>query len=268
LKKRIEDKEANVTRAEAVQARVLGMDPESGRPVSARMGRYGPLVQIGTRDDEEKPKFASLRPGQKLDTITLEEALPLFDLPRDLGETEEGEEMQANIGRFGPYVRFGNRFVSLRGDDDPYTVTPERARELVREKKIADANRIINTFETDDGTTVQVLNGRYGPYITNGQKNARVPKDAEPKELSLERCLELLAAAPDRRRGKKKAAGKKAAAKKKTAGKKKSGARKKSASKKKRAGKKKAAARKKAAKKKASVDTAPEPRARAAGSGN
>ncbi|MDZ7828591.1 MAG: DNA topoisomerase I [Halofilum sp. (in: g-proteobacteria)] len=263
LKKRIADKEANVTRAEAVQARVLGTDPKSGRPVSARMGRYGPLVQIGTRDDEEKPKFASLRPGQKLDTITLEEALPLFNLPRDLGMTEEGEEMQANIGRFGPYVRFGNRFVSLRGDDDPYTITPPRARELVREKKIADANRIINTFETDDGTTVQVLNGRYGPYITNGQKNARVPKDAEPKELSLERCLELLAAAPDRRRGQKKAA-----AKKKAAGKKKSTSRKKSASKKKRTGKKKAAPRKKAAKKKPSADADPEPRARAAGSGN
>jgi DNA topoisomerase-1 len=244
LKERIEDKEANVTRAEAVQARVLGTDPKSGRPVSARMGRYGPLIQIGTREDEEKPRFASLRPGQKLDTITLEEALPLFDLPRDLGETEEGEEMQANIGRFGPYVRFGNRFVSLGGDDDPYTVTPERARELVREKKIADANRIINTFETGDGTTVQVLNGRYGPYITNGSKNARVPKDAEPAELSPERCLELLAAAPERRRGRKKAAAKKKATGSKTA------SRKKSASKKKSAGRKKTAARKKSAGKK------------------
>ena len=245
LKKRIEDKEANVTRAEAVQARELGTDPKSGRPVSARMGRYGPIVQIGTRDDEEKPRFAALRPGQKLDTITLEEALPLFDLPRDLGTTEDGEEMQANIGRFGPYVRFGDRFASLRGDDDPYTVTPERARELVREKKIADANRIINRFETEDGTVIQVLNGRYGPYITNGRKNAKVPKDAEPAELTRTRCEELLAAAPERGRGKKKAAAKKQAGKK-TAAKKKSTARKKRASTKKRASKKKAAAKKSA----------------------
>ncbi len=252
LKERIADKEANVTRAEAVQARELGTDPESGRPISARMGRYGPLVQMGTRDDEVKPRFAGLRPGQKLDTITFEEALALFQLPRDLGETEEGEPMQANIGRFGPYVRYGNKFVSLR-DDDPYTVTPERARELVAEKKIADANRIINTFETDDGTTVQVLNGRFGPYITDGNKNAKVPKDAEPAELSLERCLELIAAAPERKRGKKKAAAKKQAAKKqaakKTAAKKKSAA-KKTASKKKAASKKKSAAKKKATSKK------------------
>ncbi|MEX0606793.1 MAG: DNA topoisomerase, partial [Halofilum sp. (in: g-proteobacteria)] len=151
LKERIDDKEANVSRAEAVQARELGSDPESGRPISARMGRYGPVVQMGTREDEIKPRFAGLRPGQKLDTITLEEALALFQLPRDLGETEEGEPMQANIGRFGPYVRYGSKFVSLK-EDDPYTVTPERARELVAEKKIADANRIINSFETEDGT--------------------------------------------------------------------------------------------------------------------
>ena len=255
LKDRIADKEANVTREEAVQARALGTDPESGRPVAVRMGRYGPFVQLGTRDDEEKPKFAGLRPGQKMDTITLEEALPLFQLPRDLGTTEDGEPMQANIGRFGPYVRFGNRFVSLRDGDDPYTVTPERARELVREKKIADANRIINSFDTDDGTTVQVLNGRFGPYITNGSKNAKVPKEEEPAALTLERCLEVLAAAPERRRGRKKAAArKKGAARKKSgatgtgkAAKKKSASRKKAASKKKSGARRKPAAKKKAA---------------------
>jgi DNA topoisomerase-1 len=253
LKQRIADKEANVSRAEATQARQLGTDPKSGRPLTVRMGRYGPVAQIGTAEDEEKPRFAGLRPGQKMDTITREEALALFRLPRDLGHTEDGEEMQANIGRFGPYVRFGNRFVSIRGDDDPYTITPERARELVREKKIADANRIINTFETEDGTTVQVLNGRFGPYITDGSKNAKVPKDAEPKALSLERCLEVLAAAPERR-GRKKAAAKKAstkkAAAKKTAAKK--GAARKTASKK-TAVKKKSAAKKTASKKKAAA---------------
>ena len=255
LQERIAEKQETVSREEAIQARQLGTDPKTGRPVSARMGRYGPIVQLGTRDDEEKPKFAGLRPGQKMDTITLEEALPLFDLPRDLGETEDGEEMQASIGRFGPYVRFGSRFVSLKGDDDPYTVTTERARELVREKKIADANRIINTFETEDGTNIQVLNGRFGPYVTNGQKNASVPKEEVPAELTLERCQELIAAAPDRRRGKKKAAAKKAAAKKtaskkKSASKKKATSKKKSAAKKKSASKKKTAARKKSASKK------------------
>ncbi len=253
LKERIAEKQERVSREEAIQARQLGTDPKTGRPVSARMGRYGPIVQLGTRDDEEKPKFAGLRQGQKMDTITLEEALPLFELPRDLGYTEDGEEMQASIGRFGPYVRFGNRFVSLPDGDDPYSVTPERARELVREKKIADANRIINTFETDDGTTVRVLNGRFGPYVTDGQKNASVPKDTEPAALTLEQCRELIAAAPERKRGKKKAAAKKTAAvntaAKKTASKKKSASKKKAASQKKVASKKKAASKKTAAKK-------------------
>lgn len=257
LKERIADKEESVSREEAVQARYLGDDPESGRPISARMGRYGPLVQMGTREDEVKPRFAGLRPGQKLDTITLEQALALFQLPRDLGVTDAGEPMQANIGRFGPYVRFGDRFVSLRGADDPYEITPERAQELVQEKKIADANRIINQFDTEDGNRVQVLNGRFGPYITDGNKNASVPKDREPAELTLAECQEILAAAPERKRGRKKAAAKKkvaaepaAASKKKAATKKKAASKKKSASKKKAAAKKKSASKKKAAAKK------------------
>ena len=204
----VERTETSVTREQASQARVLGTDPKSGRPVSVRMGRYGAFVQIGTKDDEEKPKFAGLRPGQKMDEITLEEALELFKLPRDLGATPDGEPVQANIGRFGPYIRYGNKFVSLRGDDDPYTITLERALELIEEKKQADANRIIKTF---DGSEIQVLNGRYGPYVTNGAKNAKIPKDREPSSLTLEECEALLAAAPERRaRGKK--ASKKAAA--------------------------------------------------------
>src|SRR5690606_19500840 len=170
---------------------------------------YGAFVQIGTKDDEEKPLFAGLRPGQKMDSITLPEALELFKLPRELGATPDGEPVSANIGRFGPYVRYGDKFVSIRGDDDPYTITLERALELIEEKKQADANRIIKTF---DGTDVQILNGRYGPYVTNGAKNAKIPKDREPKSLTLEECEALLAAAPERR-----GRGKKAAAKKKTA---------------------------------------------------
>ena len=211
FKKLVDEKEESVTRAEAVLSRDIGVDPKSGRPVSVRMGRYGPIVQIGTKDDEEKPKFAGLRPGQKMDKITFVEAMELFKLPRDLGETQEGEKVSTNIGRFGPYIRYGSKFVSLK-EDDPYTVELPRALEIIAEKKIADANRIIHDF-TDEG--IQVLNGRYGPYITDGSKNAKIPKDTEPKSLTLEQCQELLAAAPERRRGKKKVA-KKVAAKKVT----------------------------------------------------
>ena len=198
--------EINVTREQASQARVLGTDPASGRPVSVRMGRYGAFVQIGTKEDEDKPKFAGLRPGQKMDTITLDVALDLFKLPRELGTTAEGEPVSANIGRFGPYVRYESnaptpdgkkkaQFVSIRGDD-PYTITLERALQLIAEKKIADANKLIRDFPDVD---IQVLNGRYGPYVTDKKKNAKIPKDRVPKELTLEECQALLAAAPERR---------------------------------------------------------------------
>jgi len=198
----IEDKEQSVTREQVAQARELGIDTKSGKPVTVRMGRYGPFVQIGTRDDEEKPKFAGLRPGQKMNEITLEEAFELFKLPRELGETSDGLPVSASIGRFGPYVRYGNNYVSVRGDDDPYTIQLPRALELIEAKKIEDANRIIQNFE-DEG--IQILNGRYGPYITDHAKNARIPKNREPKSLTLEECKELLAAAPIKgRRGKKK----------------------------------------------------------------
>ncbi|MEM8684566.1 MAG: DNA topoisomerase I [Pseudomonadota bacterium] len=211
-----EEKEESVTRGDVAQERELGTDPKSGKPVSVRMGRYGPFAQIGTKDDEEKPKFAGLRPGQKMTDITLEEALELFKLPRKLGETPDGLSVSASVGRFGPYVRYGDKYVSIRGDDDPYTIELPRALELIEEKKIADANRIIQDFEADG---IQVLNGRYGPYITDKNKNARVPKDRDPKSLTLDECKELLAAAPERRGRKKvtkKAAAKKTPAKKKT----------------------------------------------------
>lgn len=209
----VQDKEKSVTREQVAQARELGTDPKSGKPVSVRMGRFGPFVQIGTRDDEEKPKFAGLRPGQKMDEIELDEALELFKLPRQLGETEDGEPVSTSIGRYGPYVKYGDKFVSMR-EDDPYTVELDRALELIREKKEADANRIIQDFE-DEG--IQVLNGRYGPYVTDKKKNARVPKDTDPKTLTLAECKTLIESAPARgqRRGKKKAAKKKK--KKKTA---------------------------------------------------
>ena len=228
--KQIKDKEESVSREEAIQARVLGNHPKSGLEVSVRMGRYGPYAQIGTKDDEDKPKFAGLRreikdpdsgeiiqPAQKLDQITLEEALELFKLPRLLGETNEGEEVAASVGRFGPYIRYGSKFVSLKREDDPYTVTFERALELIVEKKKADAEKQIKLFEEEG---ISILNGRYGPYVTNGKKNVKVPKDVEPIKLSLEESIALLEAAPARgTRGRKKKT--KATSKKKSMSKKK-----------------------------------------------
>ena len=187
--------ETNVSREEVAMSRELGVHPESGRPVSVRMGRFGPFVQAGTKDDEEKPKFAGLRPGQKMDTITLADALVLFQLPKKLGETATGEPVTVAIGQFGPYIKYGSKYVSLKEPDDPYTVTLERAIEVIEAKKVADANRIIQDFGVDD---IQVLNGRYGPYITDKARNARIPKDRDPKTLTLEECRELLAAAPPR----------------------------------------------------------------------
>ena len=191
----VEHTEKNVSRDEAAQSRELGTDPASGKPISVRMGRFGPFVQIGTRDDADKPQFAGLRPGQKMDTIALDAALQLFQLPRKLGSTPEGEPLEANIGRFGPYIKYGSKYASLKVEDDPYTITLERACEVVVAKKLADANRIIQDFGIDD---IQVLNGRYGPYITDKQRNARIPKDRDPKTLTLEECRALLAAAPQR----------------------------------------------------------------------
>ncbi len=190
--------EASVSREEVAQARDLGTDPASGKPMSVRMGRFGPFVQIGTKDDEDKPRFAGLRPGQKMDAITHEQAMELFKLPRKLGTTATGEEITTNVGRFGPYVKYGAKYVSLK-TDDPYEITPERALEVIKEKEIADANRLILDFP-DAG--IQVLNGRYGPYITDKQRNAKIPKDKEPKSLTLEECHALLAAAPVRTFGK------------------------------------------------------------------
>ncbi len=216
--KLIEHIETSVTREQASQARILGADPTSGRPMSVRMGRYGAFIQIGTREDEEKPLFAGLRPGQKMDDITMEEALDLFKLPRELGETPDGVPVSASIGHYGPYVRYGDKYVSIPGDD-PYTISLERALELIEGKKVADANRIIQDFPN---VGIQVLNGRYGPYVTDGKKNAKIPKDREPKDLTLDECQAMIEAAPERRgrRGAKKTA-KKTATKKATAKKKK-----------------------------------------------
>ena len=194
FKAQVDDKSESVDRSEATGARELGTDPKSGKPVQVRLGRYGPFAQIGTKDDEDKPKFASLRTGQSMHTITLGEALELFKLPRTLGQGEDGEDITVGVGRFGPFVKHGSTYASLKPEDDPYTIELERALQLMREKAELIANRLIQDF----GNGVQVLNGRYGPYISDGEKNARIPKGKEPKELTEAECLELLAAAPVR----------------------------------------------------------------------
>ncbi len=208
--RRIEEKQETVSRRDAKLTRVLGKDPKTGKDVSVRLGRFGPHAQIGSVEDEEKPQFAGLRHNQRLETITLEEVLELFKLPRDLGVTPEGETVSASIGRFGPYIRYGNQFVSLK-DGDPHTVELPQALELVAAKKQADLDRILRTWDDSD---VQILKGRWGPFISDGNKNARMPKDSEVETLTLEECLAALEAAPDKKRRGKKAAKKKTAKKK------------------------------------------------------
>ena len=194
--RKVSEKEASVTRTEASQARTLGADPKSGRPISVRVGRYGPYAQIGSAGDEDKPRFASLGRDQRVNTITLEEALALFELPRELGRTPDGEPVLANVGRFGPYVKYGSKFASLGPDDDPHRIDLARALEIVAEKKRTDAQREIKEFE---GGAIRILKGRYGPYLTDGKKNARVPKGRDPALIDLAEARRLIEAAPARR---------------------------------------------------------------------
>lgn len=218
--KMVEEKGESVDRSEASGSRLLGVDPVSGKPLSVRLGRYGPFAQIGTAEDEDKPKFASLRGGQSMHTISLEDALKLFDLPRTLGESN-GEKVTVAVGRFGPFAKRGATYASLGKEDDPYTITFEQAVAIVDARELALANRIIKKWEAEG---IEVLNGRYGPYITDGSKNGKIPKDREPASMTLAECQAILEAAPEAkpkgrfgRGGKapaKKAAAKKAPAKK------------------------------------------------------
>jgi DNA topoisomerase-1 len=187
----------DISRDETHGKRELGEDPVSGKPVSVRFGRYGAFAQIGRQDDEEKPTFASLRTGQDIENITLLEALELFKMPRTIGETESGETIKANYGRFGPYIQYGKKYVSLK-EEIPEEVTLETALELIAAKEKFDAERIIKVFDDSD---IQVLNGRFGPYIWNGkkrgkgQKNVTVTKvfgDKEPADLTLEECKKAI----------------------------------------------------------------------------
>ncbi|MFR9166406.1 MAG: type I DNA topoisomerase [Dysgonomonas sp.] len=183
------DKAINVQTEHKVGERLLGNDPKTGKPVSVKIGRFGPMVQIGSNDDEEKPKFAGLQKSQSLSSITLDEALKLFDLPRSLGDFE-GKEMVVAVGRFGPYVRHNSQFVSLPKTYDPYTVTAEEAEELILNKRKQDKEKIIQTFDNDD--KLQILNGRYGPYITYDKKNYKIPKKLDPQKLTYDECMAIV----------------------------------------------------------------------------
>lgn len=185
----------DISRAEVSQAREIGKDPKSGKPIMARFGRYGPMLQRGETESEEKPDFAPLPKNATIDTVTLEQALEAFKLPRVVGTTEDGQEIKAAIGRFGPYIQVGKLYVSLK-EDDPHDVTEAKARELYKAKLEAEAAKTINNFGK-----IKVLNGQYGPYITDGKKNAKIPKDTDPAKITEAEAEAMLKAAPAKRKG-------------------------------------------------------------------
>lgn len=199
------EKSEDITRKEAMQARKLGTHPKTGKFVYARMGKYGPMLQMGETEDDEKPKFASLMKGQKMEKITLEEALKMFELPRKIGEAPDGKEVTAQIGRYGPYVRHDRTFASI-SDDEIFSITLEEALKKIEDKKIQKSKNTIQEFDDSD---IKVLNGRFGPYVTNGKKNVKVPKDKTPAELTFEECKEMIEKAPAKKRRTRKKATKK-----------------------------------------------------------
>ncbi len=188
FKKTIDEKESSVSKEDYLQVREIGIDPKSGKPVSARVGRFGPFVQIGTKDDEEKPKFVAIPEHLNMDSITLEEALFLFTLPRVVGVDKNGDEIKANIGRFGPYLQVKTKYYSLK-TDDPYTVDLNRAEEIIKDLDEAKEKSTIKSFEKEK---IQILIGQYGPYIKQGRKNFKIPKGIEANDLTLEQCLEII----------------------------------------------------------------------------
>ena len=189
------EQSGNIDRRTVGANREVGIDPKSGKPIIARFGRFGPMLQLGSSDDKaDKPQFAPLPKGAKIETVTLEQALRAFELPRLVGQTEDGQDIKANVGRFGPYIQIGKLYVSLK-DIDPREVTQEQARELYAAKLKAEAEKNIADF----GDGIKVLNGRFGPYVTDGSKNAKIPKDTNPKDITRDQAVELLANAPQKR---------------------------------------------------------------------
>ncbi len=189
------EKTEKVSRHEVSQARLIGNDPTSKRPIYARFGRYGPMLQKGEADDEQKPEFAPLPAGKTIDNVTLEDALEMFKLPRIVGTTPKGEEILANIGRYGPYIKVGKTSMSIKGQD-PHQISLEQAIQIYQEKLTKEANKQIKALTNG----IQVLNGPYGPYVTDGKRNVRVNKDQDPATITLQEAEAMLAKAPARRR--------------------------------------------------------------------
>lgn len=194
----------DISRSEAAQAREIGLDPKTGKMIIARFGRFGPMLQLGLTEDESfKPLFANMPSGARIDTVTLEQALQAFELPRVVGKTDDGDEIKANTGRFGPYIQIGMLYVSIK-PLDPHDITLDQAKKLYAEKLKKDAEKHIATFGK-----IQVLNGQYGPYVTDGTKNAKIPKSTDPKTLTEADCFELLANATVKKFGKRRTLSKK-----------------------------------------------------------
>ena len=194
------EQSSNIDRTKVGAQREVGIDPKSGKPILARFGRFGPMLQLGSTDSNYKPLFAPMPKNAKIETVTLEQALKMFELPRLVGQTEDGQDIKANIGRFGPYIQIGKLFVSIK-PEDPHTITLEKARELYANK--LETEKAKNIADLGDG--IKVLNGRYGPYITNGTKNVKIPKDIDPKNIDRIKADEMLAGAPEsKRRGRAK----------------------------------------------------------------
>lgn len=188
------DKSGKIERSSVAQARKVGKDPKSGKNIYSRFGRFGPMLQLGETEDEEKPKFAPLPKGTKLETVTVEEALKAFELPRTVGQTDDGQDILANIGRFGPYIKVDKLFVSIK-PEDPHTISLKKAKELYAAKLKAEAEKNIADFGG-----IKVLNGRFGPYVTDGKKNAKIPKETDPKKVTEADAKKILAEAPEKKR--------------------------------------------------------------------
>jgi DNA topoisomerase-1 len=194
---------ANVSKADIGSVRLIGTDPATGKNVYARLARFGPCVQLGDMvEGEEKPRYSSLKKGQLIDSVSLAEALELFKLPRIVG-TFENLPIEANTGRFGPYVKHNSKFISLGKEDDPLTVTEQKAIELIESKRKTDESRTIKIFE--ENGDFQILQGKWGPYLKAGTKNVKIPKGKTPAELTYPECVELAKEAPEKKKTKVKA---------------------------------------------------------------
>jgi len=194
---RVEETE-NIKRTDINSSKEIGIDPKTGKKVIARLGKFGPLVQIGEQEDEEK-QFASLKKGQFIESITLEDALELFKLPRDVGQFEE-KKIVAAIGRFGPYIRHDSKFVSLGKEYDPLSISEDEAIQLIKEKRDTDSKKHIKSF--DENPEIEILNGRWGPYIKFGKNNFKIPKDKEADKLNYEETIDIIENQPDPKKGK------------------------------------------------------------------